>query len=94
MLHDEVAHLAVTVNQTVQLEIIVIFSERVYQRLGNLQPAKEERKLDGEEERVEHVQSGPGLRHWDPVGRLVSLLALGVDPLNRPRFKQLIWCPL
>ena len=60
----------------------------------HLQPAEVESELDCEEERVEQVQPGPGLRHWDPVGRLVSLLALGVDPLNRPRFKQLIWCRL
>ena len=46
-INNQVRNLQISVNNPVAFEIIIILSERIDQRLSDLQPAKEESKLDG-----------------------------------------------
>ena len=96
-LHDQVADLYMPVNQPVQLKVIIIFSKRIDQRLRNLEgsilktmtinspdlePAKEESKLYGEEEWVEEVQLSLGVPESEAHGLLVGLVPGWLDPLG------------
>merc|ERR1711874_357208 len=41
-----------SINESIQFKIIIIFSEWIIQSLGNSEPAKEEEKLDGHEDGI------------------------------------------
>ena len=70
-------HLYMSVNQPIQLKVVVVFSKRVDQGLSNLEPADKESELKGEEERI------PGNRlssNWNwSLSPKVELGPLGPD---------------
>lgn len=42
------SHLDVTINQPIQLDVIIVFTKWIDENLGNLQPADVEAKLSNE----------------------------------------------
>ena len=70
------------VQQSVQLEVVVVLTKGVDQRLGNLEPADEEGELQGEEEGIPEVQLGSLVTQAGLVEVPVGLAGLGHHPLG------------
>ena len=68
--HTDCGHLHVTVDEPVQLEVIIVLAEGVDQGLGHLEPAHEEGELQREEHRVEQIQPHTLQQLWVPVAVL------------------------
>ena len=71
-----------TVNESVQFKVIIIFTKWIDESLSNFEPAEEESELDGEEERIEQIQLGSCLSHWQPIHCLVRIIVEWTDPLT------------
>ena len=53
--YQVINYLYMPVDQPVKLKVIVILTKRINECLGNLEPAKEESKLNGEKEGIEEI---------------------------------------
>ena len=61
-----------SVNESVQLEVVIILAKWIDQRLRNFQPANKERKLQGQKERIKQVKS-PSLKYSSEFREILDL---------------------
>ena len=59
IIHDLQSNLEMSLDQVVQLEVLVVLSEWIVESLSHLQPSEVEEKFEGQEDRIVEIQLVP-----------------------------------